>query len=149
MQLQFRVGDDDTIFKDWVALGALEAFFIPWTPWDGVSTPAALATSLPTVQAPASGAEGSRLLRAPFDQRAVRAHYADFIEHGKEAYLRSHFGDVRADMSRSSDDMLAMLGEMLGGAGFGTQAGDTDALVQHLRDMGIHDIADMFASRRR
>ncbi|EIW57518.1 uncharacterized protein TRAVEDRAFT_48557 [Trametes versicolor FP-101664 SS1] len=146
IQLQFRVGDDDRIFKDWVALGALEAIFLPWAPWDGTTTPAALAASLPTAQVPASGAEGSRLLRAPFDQRAVRTHYADFIEHGEEAYMRSHFGDARADMSRSIDDMLTMMGRLFGWNG--AQGEDTELMEQHLRDIGMGDIADSFASQR-
>ncbi|OJT15442.1 hypothetical protein TRAPUB_7997, partial [Trametes pubescens] len=144
---EFRVGDDDTIVKDWVALGALEAIFLPWTPWDGTSTPATLAASLPTAQAPgASGGETGRLLRAPFSQRAVRTHYADFIEHGEEAYMRSHFGDARADMSRSVDDMLTMMVQVLGGSG--ALAESTEQIEQQLRDIGFGDLADTFAPQR-
>ncbi|KAL1949445.1 hypothetical protein VTO73DRAFT_8326 [Trametes versicolor] len=142
LHLQFRVGDGDTISKDWEALGALEALFLPWAPSDITSPPC-----LPTAQAPASGAEGSGLLRAPFDQRGVRAHYADFIEQGEEAYMRSHFGDAGGGgggMSRA-EGMIAAMGEML--LGQGAQAGNADVLVQRLRDAGMGELADKLGSR--
>lgn len=147
LHLQFRVGDGDTISKDWEALGALEALFLPWAPFHITSTSTALPAALPTAQAPASGAEGSGLLRAPFDQRGVRAHYADFIEHGEEAYMRSHFGDAGGGgggMSRA-EGMIAAMGEML--LGQGAQAGNADVLVQRLRDAGMGELADKLGSR--
>ncbi|OJT10916.1 hypothetical protein TRAPUB_12572, partial [Trametes pubescens] len=141
LQLQFRVGDGDTISKDWEALGALEAFFLPWASSDDTTAPA----SLPTAQAPASGGDGTGLLRAPFDQRGVRAHYADFIEHGEEAYMRSHFGDAQTGGMSRAEGMVAAMGEML--LGQGAQAGNADVLVQRLRDAGMGEIADKLASR--
>lgn len=62
----------------------------------------------------------------------MTAHYADYIEHGEEAYMRSHFGDERTDMARNADNMMAMMGEML--LGSVAQAGNTDLLAQRLMD---------------
>ncbi|OJT07607.1 hypothetical protein TRAPUB_1537 [Trametes pubescens] len=149
LHLQFRVGDGNTISKDWEALGALEAFFLPWAPWDGTSAPAALAGSFPTAQAPASDASSTthgRLLRAPFDQPGVDEYFADFIEHGEEAYTRSHYGDARANMSRVADESMAVMGERL--LAQVAQAGNTDVLIQRLRDSGMGELADKLASRQ-
>ncbi|KAL1949447.1 hypothetical protein VTO73DRAFT_8328 [Trametes versicolor] len=149
LHLQFRVGDGNTISKDWEALGALEALLLPWAPSDGTSTPAALAASLPTAQSSTSGESSTvrgRLLRAPFDQRGVDEYFADFIEHGEEAYMRSHFGDARADMSRLADESMAVMGEAL--LAKVAQAGNTDVLIQRLRDSGLGELADKLASRQ-
>lgn len=149
LHLQFRVGDGDTISKDWEALGALEALLLPWAPSDGTSTPAALAASLPTAQSSTSGESSTahgRLLRAPFDQRGVDEYFADFIEHGEETYMRSHFGDARANMSRLADGSMAVMGEAL--LAKVAQAGNTDVLIQRLRDSGLGELADKLASRQ-
>ncbi|KAJ8469814.1 hypothetical protein ONZ51_g8750 [Trametes cubensis] len=147
LHLQFRVGNGDNISKDWEALGCLESFFIPWAPWDGTTPYASLAASLPTAQSAylATPGDAPTSVRATFDQRAVRAHYADFIEHGEDAYLRSHYGDARADMAQSAEGMLATMGELL--LGQVAQAGGTETLVQRLRDGGMGDIADKIAAR--
>ncbi|KAH9903001.1 hypothetical protein C8Q73DRAFT_661874 [Cubamyces lactineus] len=151
LHLQFRVGNGDTISKDWEAFGCLASFFIPWAPWDGTTPYASLAPSLPTAQsaylATPAQATSSQAVRATFDQRAVRAHYADFIERGEDAYLRSHYGDARADMAQSAEGMLATMGELL--LGQVAQAGGTETLVQRLRDGGMGDIADKIAARER
>lgn len=152
--LQFRVGDGDAISKEWQALGCLEKIHIPYATWDGTASPSTLASSLPLAQSdtPSSTAEGSsgsagvgQSLRASFNQRAIRAHYADFIERGEEAYLRSHYGDARANMARDADKMMEMMGEML--LGSVAQAGNTDVLVQRLRNMDMHDLADKLEAR--
>lgn len=87
-----------------------------------------------------------RLLRAPFDQRGVDEYFADFIEHGEEAYMRSHFGDARADMSRLADESMAVMGEAL--LAKVAQSGNTDVLIQRLRDSGLGELADKLASRQ-
>ena len=147
--LQFRVGDGDRIAKDWEGFRLLESIHIPYAIWDGTTSPASLVPSLPLVHLPPSEGEASnakgRSLRVPFNQRAVSAHYEDFIERGEEAFMRSHYGDERADMARNADNMMAMMGEML--LGSVAQAGNTHILVQRLRDMGMQDLADKLASR--
>ncbi|KAI0635897.1 hypothetical protein C8Q77DRAFT_1100288 [Trametes polyzona] len=155
LHLQFRVGDGDMISKDWEALGALEAIYLPWAPWDGstpldataASLPSAHAHSLanPTADGSDSTAHAGKLLRAPFDQRAIRSYYADFIERGEEAYMRSHYGDARADMARNADEMMAAMGEML--LSQVAQAGNTDILVRRLRDCGMGELADKVAAQ--
>ncbi|KAM5535972.1 hypothetical protein V8D89_010412 [Ganoderma adspersum] len=145
LHLQFRVGDGDRVSKDWEALGACEMIRIPYAIWDGTAPPISLASSLPLAQAPTSGT--GKALRAGFNQRAVRAHYADFIERGEEAYIRVHFGDARADMVQSGERMMEMMGKML--LGQVAQAGGTDVLAQRLRDMGMGDIADKIGTRGR
>ncbi|KAI0368589.1 hypothetical protein BV20DRAFT_998254 [Pilatotrama ljubarskyi] len=160
LQLQFRVGDGDGISKDWEAFGCLESLVLPWAPWDGTSPYSSLLSSLPSAQSPPttqpsgspsfpSSSTSSEVrgfaLRAPFDQRAVRAHYEDFIERGEEAYMRSHFGDARTEMTRSAESMVAMMGEML--LGQVAEAGNTDVLVRRLRECGLGDIADKIGAR--
>ncbi|OSD06538.1 hypothetical protein PYCCODRAFT_1383571 [Trametes coccinea BRFM310] len=153
MHMQFRVGDGDNVSKDWEALSCLESLCFPWVSWDGSTPHASLASSLPTAQSPilsadntgSSSAAPGHLLRAPINQPMVRAHYKDFIEHGEEAYLRSHYGDARAEMSRSADGMMEMMSELL--LGQVAQAGNTDVLVQRLRDCGLADLADKVAAR--
>ncbi|PIL35614.1 hypothetical protein GSI_02342 [Ganoderma sinense ZZ0214-1] len=149
LHLQFRVGDGDRISKDWEGLSLCETIRIPYAVWDGAALPASLLSSLPLAQTPTpTSADGlGKALRAGFNQRAVRAHYADFIERGEEAYIRAHFGDARADMVRSGERMMEMMGEML--LGQVAQAGGTDVLVQRLRDMGMGDIADKIGARGR
>ncbi|KAI0833436.1 hypothetical protein BC628DRAFT_1308562 [Trametes gibbosa] len=160
LHLQFRVGDGDTISKDWEALGCLEAIHLPWASWDGAVSPATVAATLPSAQSPPQPPSGTsevgsstspgqaraHLLRAPFDQLAIRAHYADFIERGEEAYMRSHYGDARTDMTRNAEGMLAAMSEIL--LGQVAQAGSTDILAQRLRESGLDDIADKIAGRR-
>ncbi|KAI1797157.1 hypothetical protein LXA43DRAFT_982973 [Ganoderma leucocontextum] len=149
LHLQFRVGDGDRISKDWEAMGVCETIRIPYAIWDGTAAPASLVPSLPLAQTPVpvpSDGPG-RSLRAPFNQRDVKAHYADFIERGEEAYIRAHFGDERADMVRSGEKMIEMMGEML--LGQVAQAGGMDVFAQRLRDMGMGDIADKLGARGR
>ncbi|KAI0671699.1 hypothetical protein C8Q78DRAFT_1168540 [Trametes maxima] len=157
LHLQFRVGDGDAISKDWEAFHCLESIVLPWASWDGTTPPASLIPSLPTAQSPPvptpTPAQGgstaqtpsAHALRAPFDQRAVRTYYADFIERGEEAYMRSHYGDARTDMARGAEQMMEMMGEML--LGHVAQAGNTDVLVRRLRESGMGDLADKIAAR--
>ena len=160
---QFRVGDGDRIAKDWEALGCIESLRIPYALWDGTAAPTSLIPSLvlaqsplpPSPSTPPSAASSSSSSSTPppsahsvtakLDQRAVRAHYADFVERGEEAYMRSHFGDARADMARSAEGVMAAMGEML--LGEVARAGNTGVLVQRLRDMGMADLADKLATR--
>ena len=85
-----------------------------------------------------------RALRALFDQPAVKTYYADYLEKGEEAYIRSHFGDARADMTRGAEQMMEMMGKML--LGSVAQSGNTGVLVQRLKDMGMDDIAAKIAA---
>lgn len=143
LHLQFRVGDDNTIVKDWEALGTLEAITLPWAPWDGITAYADVAASLRSVQSPPadkSGPADAGLLRVPFDQHAVHSYFADFIEHGEDAYIRSHFGDARGDMVRGTDAaMNSMTLEVLRRI---EQAGNLDILVERLRETGMGELAD-------
>ncbi|RPD60038.1 hypothetical protein L226DRAFT_613017 [Lentinus tigrinus ALCF2SS1-7] len=145
-RVQFRVGDGDTISKDWEALACLETIVIPYAIWDGTSSPATLASSLPQADTQPSSGPG-RALHARFDQAVVKTHYAEYVEHGEEAYIRAHFGDARADMTSGAEKMMEMMGEML--LGSVAQAGNTGVLVQRLRDMGMNDIAEKIAARGR
>ncbi|EJF64993.1 hypothetical protein DICSQDRAFT_167141 [Dichomitus squalens LYAD-421 SS1] len=151
LHLQFRVGDGHRIAKDWEAMTCIESLRLPYALWDGASPPSSLVPSLPLAQAPipalAEGQQRGRAITAPLDQRAVRAHYADFIEHGEEAYLRSHFGDARADMARTMEGMMTMMGELF--LGQVAEAGGTDVLVQRLREMGMGEMADKIGARGR
>ncbi|RDX57337.1 hypothetical protein OH76DRAFT_1451320 [Lentinus brumalis] len=115
---QFRVGDGDTIAKDWEALACLETFHIPYVIWDGASAPSALASSLPMADTnpPVGGARGpGRGLTARFDQAAVRAYYTDFIERGEQAYIDSHYRDVGTGMG--AEKLIQMMGELMRGGG--------------------------------
>ncbi|TBU38121.1 hypothetical protein BD309DRAFT_1012691 [Dichomitus squalens] len=153
LHLQFRVGDGRRVAKDWEAMACIESLHLPYSLWDGTSPPRSLVPSLPLAQTPipaptpAEGEPRGRAVTALFNQRAVRAHYADFIEHGEEAYLRSHFGDARADMARNIESMMTMMGEMV--LGQVAEAGATDVLVQQLREMGMGDVADKIGARGR
>ncbi|OJT03812.1 hypothetical protein TRAPUB_5542 [Trametes pubescens] len=147
-QLQFRVGDGDTISKDWEALSALEALFVPWVPWDGVQEPATLAMSLPTVQS-SPYADGTstlgRLLRVPFDQRAIKDYYADFVERGEHAYLESHFGRGPASTMQTSDSsMNAMVTEMIRRI---VREGNISAFIERMSDAGMENLVDKFVER--
>ena len=72
--------------------------------------------------------------------------YAEFIEHGEEAYVRSHFGDARADMLRSTESMMASVGETL--FGMLEQNGNMGVMLDRLRTMGMGDLADRIAASR-
>lgn len=147
LHLQFRVGDGDMIYKDWQALSALEAFFIPWASCDGTSMLPALAASLPTAQSPAARDNGpvhGRLMRAPFDHHAVREYFADFIERGQDAYTRSHFGDAHADMLHGAEERVEMMGEAFLQQ-IAQDRNTVEVLTQHLRDVGMVEFADKVA----
>lgn len=140
-QLQFRVGDDDTIFKDWQALDALESIALPWAPWDDATTPAFTALGLPSLQASPlvyfTGMPG-RLLRAPFDHAAVHAYFADFIEDGQDAFVRSHFEASSAVLLTGiNDSMFTMADRLLKRI---AEEGSTDVLLERLRACGRNDI---------
>lgn len=146
--LQFRVGDGDTISKDWEALSALEALFVPWVPWDGVEESATLTSSLPTVQSTAN-ADGTctlgRLLRVPFDQRAVKDYYADFVEHGEHAYIESHFDTGTANMTRKGDTSTnSMVIEMIRRI---KRAGNIRPFIQRMSEAGMENLVDKFVVR--
>ena len=140
---QFRVGDGDTISKHWEALSCLETLVVPYAIWDGTSPPATLVSLLPQADKQPPSDVG-RALRARFDQPAVKTYYADYLEKGEEAYIRSHFGDARADMTRGAEQMMEMMGKML--LGSVAQSGNTGVLVQRLKDMGMDDIAAKIAA---
>ena len=142
--LQFRVGDGENITKDWQAMECLETFRIPYVLWDGTSDPSTFVSSLPLAQTPslvpASEMESpTRSLSVRFDQPAVTEHYSEFIEHGEEAYIRSHFGDARLSMVRNTQSLLGMFLE---------QNGTMEVMLDHLRTMGMGDLADRIASFR-
>lgn len=145
LQLQFRLGNDDTISKEWDALGTIEAIFLPYVPWNGVPAITQLPPLLPTVQSPTSvyGIPAiGHLLRVPLDQEAVRHYFADFWQHGKEVYMRTHFGAVRADLTHRTESAMMMMGDrLLRGI---VQSRNLVPLVQRLREAGMYDTAAKF-----
>ncbi|KAI0649147.1 hypothetical protein C8Q79DRAFT_494910 [Trametes meyenii] len=151
MALQFRVWNGANIsFKDFQALVCLESIFVPYAVWDGTTHPASLAASLPRASYPARAIMLSRggrgtdnALQAAFDQDAARAHYADYLERGQDAYLRSHYSDARADAVNESRQMADMLDEMM--LAEIKQAGMMDEYLRHLRASGMDELADQIA----
>lgn len=145
LHLQFRLGDDETISKEWDALQVIEAIFIPYVPLDGIGAHVDLSPSLPTVQSPVSVDDTpaiGRLLRVPLDQAAVRDYFADFLQHGQEAYMRSHFGAARADMTSRGDAAMMLMGDrLLRGV---VQSRNLTQLVRRLREAGMYDLAAKF-----
>lgn len=142
-QLQFRVGDDDTILNDWQALDAIESISIPWAPWDNATPPAFTALGLPSLhRAPLvqfAGAEG-RLLCAPFDHTAVHAYFADFIKNGQDAFVRSHFEASSAVLLTGiNDSMFTMADRLLKRI---AEEGRTDMLLERLNACGRSDIVE-------
>ncbi|KAI0707398.1 hypothetical protein C8Q76DRAFT_860519 [Earliella scabrosa] len=146
--LQFRVGDGNYISKDWEAFRLLETLRIPYAIWAGTTSPSVLATTLPLAhkRPPSSDARG-RTPCVRFDQDAVSRQYADFIERGEDAYLRSHYGDERADLALRS----AVVREMLVKTVLETtvEMGGADAVADNFREMGMQDIADDILARAR
>lgn len=138
-QLQFRVGDDDTISKDWQALDALESITMVWE--KTTTHPAFTAPSLPIPQGPpvldSAGASG-RLLRAPFDHAAVHAYFADFIEDGQDAFVRSHFEASSAVLLTDINDLMFTMADRL--LKRIAEEGSTDVLLERLRACGRNDI---------
>ena len=115
---QFRVGDGDTIAKDWEALACLETLHIPYAIWDGSTAPAALVPLLPMADnnPPMGRANGpGRSLAARFDQAAVRSYYGDFIQQGEEAYIRSHFRDEGVHSGGGAENLIKMMGQLMRG----------------------------------
>lgn len=142
-QLQFRVGDDDTILNDWQALDAIESISIPWAPWDNATPPAFTALGLPSLQGPPlihfAGAEG-RLLCAPFDHTAVHAYFEDFIKNGQDAFVRSHFEASSAVLlTGMNDSMFTMADRLLKRI---AEEGSTDMLLERLNACGRSDIVE-------
>ncbi|OJT10745.1 hypothetical protein TRAPUB_12739 [Trametes pubescens] len=142
-QLQFHVGDDDTISKDWQALDALESIALPWAPWDNSTAPAFTALGLPSLQGPPlvhfSNAPG-RLLCAPFDHGAVHEYFADLIEDSEDAFLRSHFGSSSAVLSNTVNvSMFTMADTLLKRV---AEEGNVNVLLGRLRACGRHDIVE-------
>ncbi|EIW51499.1 uncharacterized protein TRAVEDRAFT_54535 [Trametes versicolor FP-101664 SS1] len=145
LQLQFRVGDDKTIAKDWQALDTLESTALPWSPWDGVLAPASLDRALPTVEsAPAIsfGPMGGRSLRAPFDHDAIHRYFADFIEHGQDACMRSRLCAGHADLADKINDSVLTMGDKL--LKRIADDGGMHLLLERLRECGRHDIVAKF-----
>ncbi|OJT10743.1 hypothetical protein TRAPUB_12737, partial [Trametes pubescens] len=145
LHLQFRVGDGNKITKDWEALSTLEAVFLPWVLWDGVTPLSNIAASLPTVQS-SSSVESSQacgqLLCAPFDTQAVHHYFAHFIQSGQNAYMESHLGSARADLATTMDHSTFVMGDrLLRGI---AQAGNLHVLVRRLREAGMDNVVDKF-----
>ncbi len=142
LQLQFRVGNDSTIAKDWQALDVLDALVIPWTPWDYVTPPAFFSPFLPTVHSvPAInfGPFRGRMICARFDHNAVHNYYADFIEHDQDTYMRSHFGSPQTDVINGLSEYMYTMGDRL--LKRIADEGNMGMLVQRLRECGMEDIA--------
>ena len=149
LHLQFRVGDGERILMNWQAMGCLETLRIPYALWDGTTDPSTFLSSLPLAQFPGLIAASTtdspvRSLGARFDQCAVTEYYADYIEQGKIAYLRSHFGDARADFALYANEVMeARHRTQLQAV---VQSGMLGRLVDHIRAMGLDGHADAVAS---
>lgn len=141
LQLQFRVGDGDTIAKDWQALDAVECIALPWAPWDEVVRPAVLARDLPAIESgpPVDlGPTGGRFLRARFDRDTIRHYFADIIDHGEDAFMRSHLGADHADLAHKIKDSRITMGDKL--LKRITDDGNMALLLERLRACGRDDI---------
>lgn len=130
---------------DWEALAALETMFIPWVPWDGISSPELLRTLLPNRSPhPTNSESPARVLCALFDQRAVQHHFADFVEHGKDAYVRSHFGEMGRQLLGGEEFVVIVGQRMLRRIGL---AGNMRAFVLRLRQSGLEHLVNKFMVR--
>lgn len=140
---QFRVGNDNTIAKDWQALNALESFVLPWSPWDCVTPVEVITAVMPTIHTPPvanSVPSHGRLLCVPFDHAAVSTYYADFTDHSEERYLDSHFGSAHRDVVHSVNESMLMMGDRL--LARIIEDGNVGVLLSRLRECGRPDIVD-------
>lgn len=142
-QLQFRIGDDDTISNDWQALHALESISIPWVPWDNAN-PDAFTAGFTALSLP--GLQGSppvyfpELLSAPFDHAAVDHYFEDLVQNGQDAFLCSHVGAASTVMSNTvNNTMVTMADRLLNRV---IEKGNMDVLLERLRACGRHDLVE-------
>lgn len=115
---QYRLGGP-TITKDFEALSLLSHLLIPAVPYDA-SFPGPYKDLLPRAANKGELCE----VRGMIDQREVEEWYADYKTMGKKAYIRSHYGESRAEMIDAGDTvmgqqlqmMLRMAAERMGGS---------------------------------
>ncbi|PIL35613.1 hypothetical protein GSI_02341 [Ganoderma sinense ZZ0214-1] len=118
IRIQFRVGDEYTVNMEWQALRCLDHIIIPFMPWDRLSHPISLSLAvppaymLPELTAWAARAPIVKHLLVPFDQDAITVHYRDYIEHGEEAFFRSHYGKAHMDLTCTAAKSSAALAAM-------------------------------------
>ena len=118
MWVQFRIGDDHTINMEWQALRCLDHAIIPFMVWDRTSRPITLmavippAYTLPELAAQTADPSTVKHLHVPLNQAAITAHYRDYIEHGEEAFFRTHYGTVHTDLSRIMAKSTATMAEV-------------------------------------
>lgn len=93
---------------------------------------------------PTNSESPARVLCALFDQRAVQHHFADFVEHGKDAYVRSHFGEMGLQLLGGEEFVVIVGQRMLRRIGV---AGNMRAFVLRLRQSGLDHLVDKFVVR--
>ena len=134
---QFRVGDGETISKDWEALRYLQGFSLAWSIWQ-TTDPHVLDNMLAQYHAKDGHIPGG--LRMSFDHSAMRRYYDDFVERGEDAHIRSHFGAERATMVESSHTMMGVMGNHM--LDVLEESGEIEVMYAHMRQMGLDDLAD-------
>lgn len=104
---QYRLGGP-SITKDFEALSLLSHIIIPAVPYDP-SFPGPYKDLLPRAANKGELCE----VRGMIDQEEVEDWYADYVTLGKKAYIRSHYGQARADMIDAGDNMGQQLQQMM------------------------------------
>lgn len=81
-----------------------------------------------------------RLLCAPFDHAAVNHYFADFLENGEDAFLRSHIGpDSTVVLNTIKNTTLSMADRLLDRV---IEKGNMDVLLERLRACGRYDLVE-------
>ncbi|KAI0714288.1 hypothetical protein C8T65DRAFT_644606 [Cerioporus squamosus] len=142
--VQFRIGDDDLITREFEAFAALQSVCVAFTPWDGKASPAGLNRALVKLQARGEDPPSKFGLVASIDQDALVVHYGDFLLRGEDAYMESHFGKERVLIMRQ----LGKLAEKEGKKTWedAQLTGESDEMLERLRGAGLGDLAEMVAS---
>ncbi|KDQ57398.1 hypothetical protein JAAARDRAFT_35117 [Jaapia argillacea MUCL 33604] len=130
-EVQFRCGDNSRITKDFDVFDCLWATDVPIvSPWDPSSQTKTkdLCTLFP------SPTKFPNSLIVQFDQDAIQTYYTDYIYGSEEKYVRSHFGDARANMMEEMSKGIESYGKWM--IDMMKENGNYGELMRRLRDSG-------------
>lgn len=106
------------VTSDYHALSIALALWVPWMKWDGQMSVAQARQRMKFDDLLNRGTADleRRALVAVFQAAWIKEYYADFVQHGEEVHVRTHFGEDRANAAARSNVAADAMAKILLGA---------------------------------
>lgn len=104
------------VTNDYHALSIALALWVPWMKWDGQTSVTQARQRMKFDDLLDRGTAERRALVAVFQAAWIEEYYADFVQHGEEVHVRTHFGEERANAAARSNQAADAMAKILLGA---------------------------------